>query len=505
MLRGLAIQPPSRAFLQFDNYPINYKSQLSEDKRRVTIDLPNAQSADTARNRQGSEDISEIYVQSEGRNLKVFISLKEAKGYTAVPLPYSRSVFVEVFNWERLTPAEDSYRTALLALEDDIIAAAKPELIEAARGGVSEATLFLGLLLLAEGKINSALKNLEYAELMQVNLPDLYAALSQIYFIKKDDTKRAAYAEKFMNLTGAKSISFISIPLIIEQDTLITEDISHLIIKQEASFSNAQLDTAINDRFSNLFVDDSLKEANKDIIPGIYNEVLTLIGGAALVVILLIVLLYLRWRNKQILLNKDLNSMPKSKEKATKKTKQKPTEKTASEAESAPTSKEGIEAKKLLANRAYKKPEPQEKTSKETSSLATKSKNDATKSQSESSKTLEDNKKAIESLLQTIRTSKDVVPEEVQATQQPVKKEEKPKNVSAKIEIAMHLAEEQRRIKQKSIESLDNALSFEQNKLTEVAKKLGIEKGSLETKKAISSIENDSKALEKLKDKFKLS
>jgi len=497
-LRRLTIEPPSRAYLHFTNYPIKFSSQLADDKRKVIIDVANSLVADTARNRQGSDDISEIYVQFEGKNIKTFISLKEAKGYTAVPLPYSRSVMIDVFNWEKLTPAEDSYRTALLALEDDIISTAKTELLVAARGGIDEAAFFMGLILISEGKINSALKNLEFAEFKQVNIPDLYAALSQLYFIKKDEDKRIKFANKFMELSGVNSVNFLSIPLIIEQDTAITEPIAHLVFKQEASFSNANLDTAINERFSNLF-SDSVQKSNQDIIPGIYNDVLTLIGGGALVVVLLIILLYLRWRNKQILLNKNFESS--SKDKTTKKSKPKQSPNSAKKTTTPVDSKDSIEAKKLLVNKAYGTTTNKTDSQKVVFDKSIDKAED--KSNTASYKKMEENKKAIESMLQTIRSSKDIENQAESVTKLTEIKDEKPKNVSAKIEIAMHLAEEQRRIKQKSIESLDNEITFEQEKLAEVAKKLGIEKGSLETKKAISNIEKDAKALEKLKDKFK--
>jgi hypothetical protein len=76
-------------------------------------------------------------------------------------------------------------------------------------------------------------------------------------------------------------------------------------------------------------------------------------------------------------------------------------------------------------------------------------------------------------------------------------------HISAKIELAMNLAEEQKKIKTQHLHELESInLPKDLSKLNEISKKLGIEKGGLETKQAIERLLADEEYLDKLKRKF---
>ena len=78
-------------------------------------------------------------------------------------------------------------------------------------------------------------------------------------------------------------------------------------------------------------------------------------------------------------------------------------------------------------------------------------------------------------------------------------------NVNAKLQLAMHLADEQKKIKAQNLENLKNStIPSDKKKLSEVSRKLGIEKGGLETKAAMEKILKDKNKLKKLTDKFGL-
>ena len=114
----------------------------------------------------------------------------------------------------------------------------------------------------------------------------------------------------------------------------------------------------------------------------------------------------------------------------------------------------------------------------------------------------EEKQKAIENIIEEIRSEQ----AEKEANTEPTENEpiNKPKKtVSAKFEIAMNLVEEQRKIKQKNIEKLGKEFIIETSRLNEIARSLGIEKGSLETRKAIENIEKDPEKMQKLLEKFK--
>jgi cytoskeletal protein RodZ len=76
-------------------------------------------------------------------------------------------------------------------------------------------------------------------------------------------------------------------------------------------------------------------------------------------------------------------------------------------------------------------------------------------------------------------------------------------NMNAKLQLSIHLAEEQRKIKSQNIENLKNTtIPTDKKKLSEISKKLGIEKGVLETKAAMEKILKDKDKMKKLNDKF---
>ncbi len=76
---------------------------------------------------------------------------------------------------------------------------------------------------------------------------------------------------------------------------------------------------------------------------------------------------------------------------------------------------------------------------------------------------------------------------------------------SPKVELALHLQQEQQKLKNKAISELNRqSIPSDQSKLNETAKKLGIEKASLNTKKMLDSIEDDKNHLNQLANKFKI-
>ncbi len=479
-LQAINVLSGTRVQLVMSNYPIEYSTQLAQDKRKIIINLTNTSVADTARSKAGSGLISEVYVQSQKKNLSVFVSLQEEHGYTAAPLPYTRSILIDAVRWDNLSTSDDAYYTALLALEDNILESAKRDFLSAAMEKHGEAAMFLGIILLQQGKVNSALKNLEFALNKGVTLPDLFAALSQAYSIKQDKTKSNEFAERFKTSTSMSFSPQLPITTITEPDSAITEPVAHLILDtNEVAKDTIKADTAISQKFEGLFAD-STKKADDSFIPGIYNQILIYVAGIALAIILLIVLLYLKWRNKQ-LLSKNIN------EKTAKTVPKRPAPR-----ESQASQQAHLQAQKLFAAKAYSKNPVQ----KENSPAAEKKE---TQIESKASINHQKNKdELIETILNISKDKQALSKDEYTIPQ------EKKKPLSAKLEIAMNLAVEQRKIKQKNINSIGSgAIDLSQSKLTDMAKKLGIEKGSLETKKALNKIEKDEAALSKLKNKFK--
>lgn len=478
-LKNIIIDEKERVFLYFKNYPIIYKSDLSEDKTKIIINLNNSTAADTVRLKQGKGKINDVYVQTQKNKISIFISMSEQVGYTAVPLPFSRSILVETFRWDKLSPIEDTLRQGLLALEDNIQDVARKFIFSASMQCNPLATFFMGLIFLQEGKINSALHYLRYAELNNVDIPDLYAAISQIYSLKNHPDSANKYSLIFQNKTGFSYTPKINIYNIVESDTIFLEPISHLHLTLNAKSDTIKTTTDTSEiakKFEKIFTDTLKKE---DEIPAIYNQILTYVGGVILGIILLIVYLYLRWRQKQL---QDIAKTTKAK--TTKKSHK------TEEKKSPDTATQLIAAKTYAKQQKPSTPENKSNTEIQPETIQFKEKQEA-----------------LTNIIQEIRSEQENKETKKQNEDLKTQKESEPttksKPISAKIEIAMNLVEEQRKIKQKNIEQLGKTIEIEMSRLTEIARSLGIEKGSLETRKAIENIQNDPEKLRNFLQKFK--
>jgi len=425
--------------------------------------------------KQGKGIINDVYVNSQKNSLTIYISLNEQTGYTAVSLPFTRSIIVETFRWMDLTPSEDTLRQGLLALEDNITDVAQRLLFSASLRQEPLAAFYLGLLYLQQGKINSAVHNLRFAELNGVDVPDLYAAISQIYALKDQLDSASKYAKLFQSKTGFTYSPKISLANIIETDTVCLEPVSHLsLVPKIIQDKSSSKDTSeLAKKFETIFKD---TVQNEDEIPAIYKQILTYVGGIVAGLFLLVVYLYLRWRQKKQREVLKKTHKPKDKNNSSKANDKKKTDQTA----------------KLMAARAYSKQQKpsideikQEKTIPKPENI-----------------NFEDKQKAIENIIDVIRSEQTEKEANLQACD--IEPDIKPKKtVSAKFEIAMNLVEEQRKIKQKNIEKLGKEFIIETARLNEIARSLGIEKGSLETRKAIEDIEKDPEKMQKLLEKFK--
>ena len=475
MLRNIFIDEKNNVFLFFRNYPINFKSNLSDDKMKIILNLNNCLVADSVRMKQGKGIINDVYVNSQKNGIAIYISLNEQTGYTAVSLPFTRSILVETFRWVQLTPSEDTLRQGLLALEDNITEVAQRLLFAASVRQEPLAAFYLGLMYLQQGKINSALHNFRFAELHGVDIPDLYAALSQVYSIKDQLDSASKYAKLFQSKTGFTYSPKIPIANIIETDTICLEPVSHLSLVSKVSQDSLSIkDTSELAKKFESILKDTVK--TEDEIPAIYKQILTYIVGVVAGLIMLIVYLYLRWRQKKQkeVINK--SRQPKDKNTSAKTEQKKNKDITA----------------KLMAARAY--------------SQSQKNTIDDKKQEKPESKTenikFEDKQRAIENIIEEIRSEQ--AEKETNTQVSDIEPNPQPKKVvSAKFEIAMNLVEEQRKIKQKNIEKLGKEFIIETSRLNEIARSLGIEKGSLETRKAIENIEKDPERMQKLLEQFK--
>jgi hypothetical protein len=105
----------------------------------------------------------------------------------------------------------------------------------------------------------------------------------------------------------------------------------------------------------------------------------------------------------------------------------------------------------------------------------------------------EEKVKQISDVLENIKATKEEQQIKPKFTQPPL---------SAKLELALNLAEEQKRIKQQKIEETKLDLTATSDKLKSTAQKLGLEENTIEIKQAIANLITDKSKLEELQSKF---
>ena len=481
------INPLNKATIYCSEKPTNFKSQLSVDKKKITINIYNAKVEENARKTNGQGIIQDVYIQNFSKDLQASIILKERRGYTILPLDYSQALVVEVFRWEDIQPAEDAYREGILALKSGLYKPAKDNFIKSAKNDYPNAAALLGILLLKEGKTNTAYKLLKYADAGGSDIPDLNACLAQIYYDRVDKEKAEFYSKKFTGQTKKKNFPLILIPDSVRVDSLVESELGKILDQHPDSvFVADNNSTTIEDslsakQFPGIFGKDSTKieDFGLSIFPKMSPLALTVLLIIILGLAAMLALSYFRWRKAQI---------DKIQRQVVKQNREKV--KDAIESLSEKRKKE----KELYQEQLKKKQEALEKERekrKKTEEIAI-----------ESEKDLLIKQKSKSSLADRVENIANKIIEEKK--RESGQSADSTTSLPAKVELALHLQQEQNKLKRKSLENIDEKMLLANpKKLTETAKKLGIDIGMLETKQSIEKIKQSKDQLDELGKKFK--
>lgn len=501
------IEPLNRLSLSLTNLDGEINHKLSSDKKKITAEMPNLLNnkfKDTILFGEG------IIKQVKFDKSSVEIELKDVRGYTVAELPYTKEIVIEVFDWNKLSEGEEAYRMALLGLEDDLIEVAKPDLLRAVKSDIADAGTFLGLILLKEGKINSARKNFQFAELKGSSFAENYAALTQIYKIKKDTINSKLYEEKYKEKTGNSNIPQIDLPEIIEKDEECLEPVSHLDeflnkYKKEADTTDKKAD---ND-FKNILAKDTTTKGIEKI--DTYKTIAKYAIAVAAAFALLLLYWYLKWRKKQ------LEKLEQIKQKTT--TQQKVNKKEADTINKQKVKKEHKDNKNEKTNnekqsfgtvidRTIAEEVPYIQNIPKQNVAKTENKETETEKYSINE---QDNIKQQQTTLEYPSSPEEVsqkANELLAIMQENIKKSEtnnaKIQKQLPTVELASRLADEQKKIKEKQLSNLPEILELDENKINAISKKIGIEKSGLETRQTLNKIENDEEEISKLSRKFKM-
>ncbi len=504
-----------RTILYFNEMP-DFTSSLSDDKKKVVIKIKNADAKEGARVVNSSGLIESVYAQTSGGDLTISIILRKKEGYTIAPMPFSNSLIVEVFSWDKLSPDEDNYRSGVLALENKIYPTAENYFQKAAADGNINSKALLGILKLQNSDLDSALILMKEAEKGNSDIYDIYAALSQIYELNGDQKNATKYKNLFSKKTSLDDFPRLVVDYEPEDNADGEEPVSFLqsIAEEDEKTVAANEKVAAKDtlsesrQFENLFNNDTTQakkqagdSAAYSFLDGGIDTLFIYILSFILVLAVIIIYLFIRWRKKQMLL-------------ASKEDRQEFKKRLAEAREEVRLRQQYAESKAGKAGVLIDKTdEPDEGTlikdteqekyvkAAKRSKIQSKGKTKTDEIKTDETKT--DEPAADENGGEDAKISKTESIEEVDLTGATNKSRGNKSASSARIEMALNLAEEQRKVKTKKLESLQQQSIFvDAGKLSDVSRKLGIEKGGLEIKLQVEKMQSDKKSLSKLADKF---
>lgn len=287
------------------NDNVTYKSTFTLDKKNISLEIKNSISKLKNTNQLiNSELIKEVFVQSKSSNLLLNIILKSSSGFNTYKLPYSNAIIVDVFDWSKLTKDEDNYRSGLFAYESNLYSQAII-LFEESKESVKEARSMLGIVYLLEDSLKLSFNQLTIAARNDSYLPDVYAALSQIYNEKGSSTKAKYYEDKFKSKLGVKDSAFEYPKLIFNKSNIDSLEVTETLDSSKVDLEEVNT----NNRFSNLFDKDNSKTTsistqknkleNEDAFQNL-KGFLKYIIIAIILLGLMLIALYLKWRKTKL-------------------------------------------------------------------------------------------------------------------------------------------------------------------------------------------------------------
>lgn len=500
-LQRMEIEPLNRAVFYFSELPKFFTTELSEDKKKIIIKINKASVIDSAREFHSNGIINDIYVHINKNNIEIQLILSEKRGYTAFQSYYTKALYIEVFSWDKLDKAEDSYRSGLLALEYGLKKSAVQNFTDAVKAGNSDASAVMGFLDFQDGKIIDALNNFAVSFKAKSKIPDVYASLSQIFKFRNNIPMANKFSDLFSKMTRLKTYTDLPFPVINSDDSTmvkvdsILKEIS-LFAQNEVQDSKKKADSIKADsiarakQFKNIIQEPKQEEDGtfvkilKSFLPAGFGNVIGVVLLFAVVLIAVMLFAYLKWKRQQ---EKVIASQPKPQFKTQLKSAQNKINKA--------TAVDAYNRSGAIVNKTIKGTDSNQtpKTTKPTPKV---------KSDSNEAESFEQRLEKLANIIEETNKPEPSQDENSYDSDKNLNTERNDK-IPARLELAMHLQEEQKKIKQRNIASLSESyFPVDVGKLSEVAKKLGIEKDAIVTKQGINRIEQDKDKLSELTKKF---
>ncbi len=453
----MQIAPLNRLTIYFSDIPKVYNSYLNSEKTIISLVIENVNSKLIMDSVISDGIIKKVELKKYSNHIEINIYLKSPRGYTVSPLEFSRALMVEVFDWNSLTQNEDNYRMGQLSLSHNL-SVARNYFKFAFEENLANAGYFLGYLYLKSNLPENAKEIFLKAENLGCNIPDIFAALAQTYYLLNDKLSYEKYKSKYLAEQKLTSFNFIEIKPELK-DSILKEPLEiFLTEKRQVEVDSTQVkDTSQTTK--PIIIKEVPNENYKEKY-SILEKIFIFLVASIIMVALILVTLYFKWKKEKNLLE------------------------IKKKFESELIKQKSAAIPNKIAAKIYKKTEEFTKPSVE----------EPTPNQAYINP---DIKTLAEQIIDSKRAEK----------QQEANEEENPQQKQSRypprVEIAMQIQKEQAELFKKKIDKLEtSSIPTNHEKLEELARNLGINKTSLLARKNIEAIEKNKDLYKDLFEKF---
>ncbi len=474
-LIGISVPNDQTLLLQFDGR-VKWSVILDSSKTNLSIEVPNCFISNTVNSISNIGIFTSIQTKVLKNSILIEIFTNQKIGYTTYFNPISNELNVFIVYWSNLSLGEDYFHTGLLAFEESLDSIGLDFMHKALKEGYYDAANIIALQEFANGKVNRALKYSDIGEYSTGSFPQVLAIKSAMLRMRGDTIFAKQLADKYFELTKKELPKLLVPKNRLQSDTLSISEIrfvdSLTQLLQNSQMQSTEEFTQFNNLFDSTKAKDSLTKTSHsllDIFPWWVQVLISVIFA----ILMLILYLYFRWRMLQTKakISKARNQSIKSSREATKVPKKNIAPQKAAEKYQANENKEVANAKQPSG--AIAPPDKpiainQDKAKQMTDAIN----NIVAQKQSENTEAI-----------------------------QP-KKSHKPSSANAKIELAMNLINEQKKIKEAKLKNIPEELFNKTDKVKEIASKMGLEENTIEMKKAMEKATKDKSIIDKLSSKL---
>ncbi len=456
----MKINPLNRLTIFFDKIPKDYDAFLNQDKTLISITINDATTKIKTDTVVSDGIIKKAELISYASHLEFNLFLKSPRGFSIVPLEFSQALMIEVFDWNSLSPEEDAYRMGQLSLTNNL-AVARNYFEKSFKNNIANAGYFLGYLYLKSNLPEDATNILLKAMNLGCNIPDVYAALAQSYYLLEKKSEYQKFRSQFLSTQDVSNFYFIQIEP--ELKDSIFKNVQDIFAEAEEKNDKAKEAVQDTTKPSEPIVINQTNAESSSNNYSIIQKIIIFLTVSILLVAILLLSLYLKWKKEKKLLQ----------------IKKKFEEDLLNEKRKTIPSQ--------LAAQLYKKTE---EISKETSNTESKEQH-----KEEFAKFNKNIKKLVEQIIDSKKSEQEL---SEKTNQRSI-----PKKYPPRVEVAMQIQKEQLELIKKKFEQVETTIiPTDIEKLEELAKNLRINKASLLAKKNIEAIEKNKDLHKSLFEKF---